>query len=73
MGYIPGLGAGYYSLLGWVERMEQRFRFNPSLQLSAVGEQELRREMSKVEDELKQQFRKIQERWINFKIPRKRI
>jgi DNA-binding helix-hairpin-helix protein with protein kinase domain len=68
MGYVPKLGQGDSELRAWVMRLERSFQFNRSRPLSDSGEQELRRDIQKLENAVLDEFRNLKERW-NRRMP----
>lgn len=63
MGSIPGLGAGASELRIWLHRIEESFRFNSSLPLNSVGEQEVKKGVLAKEQEVLKQYQQDRNRW----------
>jgi DNA-binding helix-hairpin-helix protein with protein kinase domain len=61
---VPGLGPGAAELRAWLRRIEGRFIFNSSSQLPSAAEQEVRKNVQAMEQELLKLYQKLRARWI---------
>lgn len=63
MKFIPGLGVGDASLRSWLRGIESRFRFNPSLKLSDLAEQEVQRDTLLLEKAILGRYAVVRKSW----------
>ena len=66
MSYIPRLGQGADNLRAWVARMEARFAFRPNEPVSHITKQEIRRDISKIEQQIMSRFQKSRQAWLSL-------
>ncbi len=65
---IAGLGQGVVELRLWVGRLKKRSRFDPSRRLTDASEQEIRRDIQKLEKEILDELDRVKKEWSVLKL-----